>query len=123
MIMEQATEAMPRQPPLPVTIVAGMPVVEASDGTRGKVVGITEACCIYRVEATGSVAVSPWHELALANICPAAALLPADTTERDRRNASAAVLHELLALQPFGLTDTQQAALNELLADLCSGSA
>jgi hypothetical protein len=107
---------------LPVTIVPGMTVVEASDGTRGTIAGITETYCIYRGAGTDTLAVSPWDALALANICPARPLLPADTTERDRRNTSAAVLHELLTLQQFGLSDKQQAVMSELIAELCPGS-
>ena len=120
--MEHAKHAGHRQPPMPVTILAGMPVVEASDGTSGTVLGITEACCVYRVDSTGSVAVSPWHNMALSNICPASPLLPSDTTERDRRNASVGVLRELLALRQLGLTETQQAAIDELIRELCPGS-
>jgi hypothetical protein len=86
------------------------------------VLGVTEGFCIYRVDATDSVAVSPWHNLALANICPAQPLLPADATESDRQTAQAATLHELLTLQQFGLSDKQQAAMTELIAELCPGS-
>jgi hypothetical protein len=60
----------------------------------------------------------PWRDVVLGNLCPADALLPADVTESDRRNAQAAVLREMLALRQFGLTTVQTTVLDELFANL-----
>ena len=62
------------------------------------------------------------RNVALGNVCPAAPLLPADITVNDRRNAQAVMLREMLALEPFGLTDGQRAVLAELVAELTEGS-
>ena len=106
--------------PLPVTIVRGMLVHEACDGTAGIVVGITQAYCIYRVASSDQLCVANWRDVALGNVCPADPLLPTDVTENDRRNASATVLGELLSLQQFcPLTPAQAATLDELIAFLC----
>ena len=67
--------------PLPVTIVAGQPVVEISDALPATVVGFTQAYCIYRLTHTATLSVAPWRNVALGNICPAEPLLPADVTE------------------------------------------
>jgi hypothetical protein len=108
--------------PLPVAIVPGMRVVEVTDATVGTIVGCTEAFGIYRTSEPHALAVARWCELALLDVCPAAPLLPADVIENDRRNASATVLRELLALEQFGLTAAQTAALRELVAQLCGAS-
>jgi hypothetical protein len=76
-----------------------MPVVDINDGIPGAIVGITQAYCIYRLFESESLIVASWQEIALGNVCPADPLLPADVTENDRRNAQAALLRELLALQ------------------------
>lgn len=107
---------------LPVTITTDMPVVEVADGVPGRIVGITPAYCVYRFAETGALAVAAWHEVALGNICPADPLLPLDVEGKDRQNASAALLRELLALRQFGLTPVQQASLDELVDALCSAS-
>jgi hypothetical protein len=107
------------RPPLPVTIVPGMPICEIWSGTLATVVAFTEAYCIYRAEGASELSVAPWREVALANVCPADPLLPRDLTEIDRDNARAALLRELLAAKPFGLTETQAAALAELTTMLC----
>jgi hypothetical protein len=110
-----------RRRPLPVTITHGMPVVEIDDAMPATIVGITSAYCIYCIAETGTLSVAPWRNMALGNICPADALLPDDVTECDRGNAQATVLRELLTLRPFGLTASQAAVLDELVAQLCVG--
>ena len=119
----QARHPLERGPALPVTLVVGMPVIEVDDGMLATIVGYTEAYCLYRTRDTEALAVAPWRDIALINVRPAAPLLPADVAENDRRNASAAVLRELLALDQFGLTATQTVALSELVAQLCGKSA
>lgn len=111
-----------RRRPLPVTITPGMPVVEIDHGVPAAVAGITQEYCIYHIADTDALAVARWRDVALGNVCPAEPLLPADIAERDRGNAQAAVLRQLLVLKSFGLTSAQQAALDELVAQLCSGS-
>jgi hypothetical protein len=105
---------------MPVTITPGMPVVEIDAGEPGEIVGYTQAFCIYRISESDALVVADWRDVALGDICPAEPLLPADVSENDRRNASAAVLRELLRLKQFVLTATQTAALEELAAELCS---
>ncbi len=109
-----------RDRPLPVTIVPGMSVVDAADAPAAEVIGLTEAYCICRFASSGALAVRPWSEIAVGNLCPADVLLPADVTENDRQNALATVLRELLLLEQFGLTDKQLAALEEAAAILCA---
>ena len=111
-----------RPRPLPVTILPGMPVVEIEAGEPAVVAGITQEYCIYRLAQTDTLAVARWRDVALGNLCPADPLLPADVTQRDRGNAQAAVLLELLNLQQFGLTNAQTVALSELVAQLCGKS-
>lgn len=103
---------------IPIPITPGMHVVEIVDLKPAEIVGITQAYCVYR---TGGdhLAVRPWREMALCNVCPAKPLPPADVIDHDKRNASAAVLRELLLLTQFGLTDRQRATLEELVAQLC----
>ena len=108
-----------KQTPLPVTIVAGMTVVPIDDAPVGTIRGITQAHCIYQLNGSERICVAAWPELALANVCPAPQLLPADVTQADRQNAGAAVLRELLLLEQFGLSPAQQAAKDELLMQLC----
>ena len=108
-----------RDRPLPVTIVPGMQVVDMSNDGAGTIVGITQGFCIYRIDDTEGLSVARWEDMALGGICPADPLLPADVTENDRRNWSAHVLRELLGLAQFGLTATQTAAYDELIAFLC----
>jgi hypothetical protein len=96
-----------------------MSICEIWSGALGTVVGFTQAYCIYRADGVSELSVAPWHELALANICPADPLLPQDLAEVDRANAHAALLRELLATKPWGLTATQTAALAELTAIFC----
>jgi hypothetical protein len=104
--------------PLPVAIVPGMTVVPRDDADAGTICGITEAYCLFRLTGAQCYAVAAWSELALANVCPSPHLLPADVTQNDRRNASAAVLRELLALEQFGLSTAQAAVKDELLRQL-----
>jgi len=108
-----------RRRPLPVTITSGMRVIELNDGRPGTICGFTQAYCIYRIEGRETLSVAHWRDLALGGIAPADVLLPETVTENDRRNASATVLRELLALKQFGLTPIQRAALEELTVDLC----
>ncbi len=108
-----------KQTPLPVTIVADMTVVPIDDALTGIIRGITETYCIYQLPGSERHCVAAWPELALAHVCPAPQLLPADVTEADRQNASAAVLRELLLLEQFGLSTTQKTAKDELLNRLC----
>ena len=103
---------------LPDTITLGMPVVEIDNGMPGTVVGITQAYCIYRIIESQALVVAPWRDIALGHVCPIDALLPADVTKKDRRNAQAAVLRELLHLEQFGLTTVQTTLLEELTATL-----
>ena len=111
-----------RRRPLPVTITPGMPVVDINDGIPGTIVGITQAYCIYRLPETETLVVATWRDIALGNVCPADALLPADVTANDRRNAQATVLRELLALQQFGLSAAQTTVLDELVTELTDKS-
>jgi hypothetical protein len=104
-----------------VTIVPGMTVVPIEDAPAGTIRGITETCCIYQLAESDRFCVAAWRELALANVCPTPQLLPADVTQADRQNASAAVLRELLLMEQFGLSPAQQAAKDELLTQLCPG--
>ena len=113
--------APPRRP-LPVTITPGMPVADVADAMPATIAGITQEYCIYHITQTDSLAVARWRDIALANVCPAEPLLPADVTQRDRGNAQAAVLRELLSLRQFGLSALQTAALDELVALLCNDS-
>ena len=112
-----------RRRALPVTITTGMRVMEISDAMPATIVGITSAFCIYRITETGALAVANWRDVALGDVRPAEPLLPAGVIEIDRRNAGATVLRELLALQQFGLTAAQTAALDELVAELCGSLA
>lgn len=108
---------------LPATITVGMSVVEIDAGLPGTIVGYTQAYCIYRISQTNALVVAEWRDVALGDMCPANQLLPANVAEIDRNNASAALLRELLALQQFGLTAKQTAALEELIATLCGETA
>ena len=101
--------------PLPVAIAPGMQVIEMTGEVAGTIVGFTEAFCIYKTEPLGSLSVISWRDAALGPICPAAPLLPDDVAENDRRNASATVLREFLALKQFGLTPAQAAVCDELV--------
>ena len=105
--------------PLPITIVPGMRAVDMSCDGTGTIVGFTQAFCIYRIDATDGLAVANWRDVAVGPVCPAKPLLPADVTENDRRNTSAMLLRELLALQQFDLTPKQTAAYDELIEKLC----
>jgi hypothetical protein len=97
-----------------------MAVIPIEDADVGTVVGITQAYCVYRLAETNCLQVSNWRDLALANICPAAPLLPNNVKENDHRNASATVLQELLALGRVGsLTPEQRAVVEGLLGYLC----
>ena len=109
---------VPRKP-LPVTITPGMPVIDINDGTAGIIAGVTQAYCIYRVSNKEALVVAAWRDVAVGNLCPADALLPADVAENDHRNAQAAVLRELLALPHFGMTVAQATLLEELVTALC----
>ena len=116
---ELISAAEPQHRPLAVTIVPGMSVVDMASDGAGTIVGITQAFCIYRLAETDSLLVANWRDVALGNVCPAEPLLPPDVTENDRKNGSATVLRELLALKQFGLTPTQTTAHDELIAYLC----
>ena len=97
-----------------------MPVVILEDCPAGRIIGITQAHCIFRLTAPDMITVAPWSEVALGNVCPSHALLPSDVQVNDRLNASATVLRELLKLrQASRLTDLQSNACQELLAELC----
>ena len=109
----------PPRRPLAVTIVPGMRIVDMAAELSGTIVGITQAFCIYRLADSETLSVASWRNVALANVCPAEPLLPADVTQNDRRNAQARLLGELLQLRPFGLTAVQTAAYDELVAALC----
>jgi hypothetical protein len=64
--------------------------------------------------------VGAWRDLALANVCPAEPLLDDEVQERDRRNANATVLRELLALEQTGpLNEEQRQVRDQLIAELC----
>ena len=102
-----------RRRALPVTITAGMPMVEIADAVPATIVGITQEYCIHQIAESDTLAVSHWRDVALGNVCPAEPLLSADVTERDRDNARASLLRELLALQQFGLTAKQAAAVTQ----------
>jgi hypothetical protein len=104
---------------LPVTIAPGMLIYETWSSTRASVVAFTQAYCIYRANGTSELSVAPWHELALANICPADPLPPQYIAETDLANARAALLREFLAAKSFGLTASQAVALDELIELLC----
>ena len=106
--------------PLPVTIVPGMCVIDASEVDTGTIVGITQAYCIYRPSDGDQLQVGAWRDLALVNVCPAEPLLSDDVRENDRRNASATVLRELLALERISRLDgAQQTVCDQLISDLC----
>ena len=108
--------------PAPVTVAPGMSVVDISDAHAGVIVGITQAYCLYRLPHTNRLRVSRWRELALANIRPADPWLADDAAGNGHRNASAAVLRELLALEQAGpLTPHQEAVCDELLGYLRGG--
>jgi len=99
-----------------------MTVVGIDDNPPATIAGITEEYCLYRHAHSGTLAVARWREIALDHVCPAEPLLPADVTQRDRGNAQAALLRELLNLRQFELTPKQQAVLQELVAELCGDS-
>lgn len=105
--------------PVEVNIIPGMPVYEVWSATKGTVVSFTQAYCIYRAEGASDLTVTPWHELALANIRPAERKLPRELAEIDLANARAALLREFTAAKSFGLTVNQLAAYHELVAMLC----
>jgi hypothetical protein len=107
---------------LPVAIAPGMLVVDVADALPGSIVAFTEAFCLYRSGETSTLIVAPWRELALAEVCPAAPLLPADVRQRDEHNLRAVVLRELLALEEFGLTTAESAARDELVQHFCGAS-
>jgi len=113
---------LPRPRPLPVTITPGMPVVGIDDNPPATIAGITQEYCLYRHAHSGMLAVARWGEVALGHLCPAPPLLPADVTQRDRGNAQAAVLRELLNLRQSELTPQQQKVLEALVAELCGDS-
>lgn len=108
-----------RRRPLPITIVPGMRVVDMTGEVSGTIVGFTQAFCIYKIESLDDLSVANWRDVALGPVCPAEPLLPTDVTDNDRRNASATVLRELLALKQFGLSPTQTAVHDELIDYLC----
>jgi hypothetical protein len=101
-----------------VLVYPGMPIVECAEATTGKLVGATEAYCIYRLDETDTHVVSHWREVAVAGITPVFAPPPATLAGIDRQNARAVVLRELLFLEPFGLSTAESAVLRDLLAQL-----
>ena len=114
------SNGVPKHHPLQVAIMPGMPVCEMAHGVPGNIVGITQAFCVYRLADTETLCVSNWRDIALGNVCPAPSLLSPDVTENDQRNASAALLRELLGLEHVAtLTSAQQAAMDELIEFLC----
>ncbi len=120
-IVQTTAQTIPEHRQLQVAVAVGMPVCELGDGMPGIVVGITEAYCIYRIDATETLCVRRWREIGLGNICPAPTLLPTDVNVNDRHNASATLLRELLALEHVAsLTTAQQTTLCELTNLLCS---
>lgn len=123
MTERQADSQRVRRRALPVTITAGMPVIEIEDGMPATVAGFTQQYCIYRIAQTGNLAVADWRDVALGEVCPAEPLLPGGVTENDCRNAQARVLRELLALRQFGLSAEQTAVLDQLIAELCGEGA
>ena len=88
--------------PVQVAMSPGMPVCEIGDGTPGRITGITQAFCLYRLGDGDTLCVANWRDIAVGNTCPAPTLLPASVRENDLRNASATVLRELLSLQHLG---------------------
>lgn len=105
--------------PLPIVVTRGMRVYETWTGTIAEVVGFTQMYCLYKTAGATEVSVAPWSEVALANICPADAVLPRDMTEIDRANARAALLREFLVARAYGLSAAQETALLELESALC----
>lgn len=106
-------------PPVEVSIAPGMPIYEIWSATKGTVVAVTQAYCIFRAAGVSELSVAPWHEMALANICPTDRNLPRELVEIDLANARASLLREFLAAKPYGLTANQSAAYHELVAMLC----
>ena len=96
-----------------------MQVVDMTGFVAGTIGGFTQAFCIYNIESHDNLSVANWRDVAIGPVCPAEPLLPTDVTENDRRNASATVLRELLALKQFGLTPAQTTVHDELIAYLC----
>lgn len=97
-----------------VAIAKGAIVYEIIESTPCTVVQVTEAYCIYRVDGTTEVSVSPWSELAISGIAPDPSLLPPSLQEVDLANARAALLREFLEMKQWGLSPAQSAALEEL---------
>lgn len=97
-----------------------MSVVDAADALAAEIVGSTEAYCVCRFAGSRALAVRPWREIALGNICPADVPLSAEVDENNWQNALAIVLRDLLLLEQFGLTERQSAALNEAAEILCA---
>ena len=90
--------------------------VVSVDGPSAEIVGVMERYCIYPLEEVG-LAIEPGSGVCLANICPALPLLSQCTDQIDRQNAQSVLLRDLFALQQFGLTVKQAAALEELTSD------
>ena len=110
---------MPPPKPLPITIQPGMIVVSLEGNRPGAIKGITQGYCVYSFDDQ-NVSVEPWKNLAVANVCPAAPLLPSTVSDNDRLNAAACVLRELSLLKSLSeLTPRQTAAMEELLVLLC----
>ena len=98
-----------------------MSVVDITLEPAGTLVAFTGAYCIYRLDGSDTLAVANWRDVAVGPVCPAAPLLPAGVEENDRRNASATVIRELLALKQFGLSERQTTAYDELTQYLGAG--
>jgi hypothetical protein len=94
-----------------------MRIVECAEATTGELVGVTQAYCIYRLDQSDAHVVSHWRDVAVAGITPVL-LQSADLADIDRQNARAAVLRELLFLEPFGLSTVESAVLRDLQAQL-----
>ena len=89
-------------------ITPGMRVVDVSEN-GGVIAGITEDSVIYRpfLDPEGLL-VGRWTDVAVCGLVPG--LLPTDVNERQRQNAYAHLLEQLLMIEPW--TDIQRAGVD-----------
>jgi len=99
-------------------ITPNTPVCDMRYGTPGRVVGVTNGYCIFRVgleEADDSYSVTAWKDIAIGNVGPSPKQLPDDSEERDRLDTCAVLFRELSAAHPKHLLSSLNEAAQELL--------
>ncbi|MFA9479354.1 hypothetical protein ACERK3_13775 [Phycisphaerales bacterium AB-hyl4] len=104
--------------PLPI-VVPGMRVFDHRQCVKGVVVAVTPDRCVFReADQPSQLMVSPWSHIALLDVGPDEEALPAALEERDRRNAWAFVLKELVYLEQYDRSSIVRGMKDYLLSKL-----